>query len=81
MFGTSLVKETICQAGYLAYHGGIYSKHCGLFVDFDFQALLGQVDAITPHANRRLKSEDPILKCSETMLQNTTPANDLMLSP
>jgi hypothetical protein len=30
------------------------------FLDFDFQALLGQVDTITPHANRRLKSEDPV---------------------
>ena len=28
--------------------------------DFDFQALLGQVDTIAPHANRRLKSEDPV---------------------
>ena len=60
MLGTSMVKGIICQAGYLAYHDGIHSKHRGLFLDFDFQALLGQVDTITPHANRRLKSEDPV---------------------
>ena len=60
MLGTSMVKGIICQAGYLAYHDGIHSKHRGLFLDFDFQALLGQVDTITPHPNRRLKSEDPV---------------------
>ena len=43
-----------------SYNDIIHSKHGGLFVDFDFQALLGQVDTITPHANRRLKSEDPV---------------------
>ena len=59
MLGTSMVKETIRRAGYLAYNDGIHSKHRGLFLDFDFQALLGQNDTITPHANRRLKSEDP----------------------
>ena len=31
-----------------------------MFLDFDFQALLGKVDTITPHANRRLKSEDHV---------------------
>ena len=31
-----------------------------MFFDIYFQALLGQVDRITPHANRRLKSEDPV---------------------
>ena len=60
MLGTSMVQETIHRAGYLVYNDGIHSKHRGLFVDFDFQALLGQVDTITPHANRRLKSEDPV---------------------
>jgi hypothetical protein len=60
MLGTSMDKETIHQAGYLAYNNGIHSKHRGLFLDFDFQTLLGQVDTITPHANRRLKSEDPV---------------------
>ena len=60
MLGTSMVKETVHQAGYLAYNDGIHSKHRGLFLDFDFQAFLGQVDTITPHANRRLKSEDPV---------------------
>ena len=60
MLGTSMVKEAIRRAGYLAYNDGIYSKHQGLFLDFDFQALLGQVDTITPHANRRLKLEDSV---------------------
>ena len=31
-----------------------------MFIDFDCQALLDQVDTITPHVNRRLKSEDPV---------------------
>ena len=60
MLGTSMVQETIRRAGYLAYNEGIHSKHRGLFVDFDFQALLGQVDTITQHASRRLKSDDPV---------------------
>jgi hypothetical protein len=60
MLGTSLVKKTVHRAGYLAYNDGIHSKHRGFFIDLDFQALLGQVDTITPHANRRLTSEDPI---------------------
>jgi hypothetical protein len=60
MLGTSMVKETVRRAWYLAYNDGIHSKHRGLFLDFEFQALLGQVDTITPPANRRLKSEDPV---------------------
>ena len=55
-----MVKENIRRAGYLAYNDGIHSKHRGLFLDFDFQALLGQVDTITSHINRRLRSEDPV---------------------
>jgi hypothetical protein len=55
-----MIKETVQRAGYLVYNDGNHSKHQGLFVDFHFQALLGQVDTITPHANRRLKSEDPV---------------------
>ena len=55
-----MVKENIRRARYLAYNDGIHSNHQGLFLDFDFQALLGQVDTITPHANRRLKSKDPV---------------------
>jgi hypothetical protein len=52
--------------GYRGYRGYGYRGYSGLFVDFDFQVLLGQVDAITPHANRRLEVRRPChcLKCS-----------------
>ena len=32
MLGKSMVKETVRQAGYLAYNNGIHSKHRGLFL-------------------------------------------------
>jgi len=32
MLATSMVKETICCAGYLVYNDGIHSKHRGLFL-------------------------------------------------
>ena len=58
MFGSQAVAEAVCRAGYNAYDSGIFSKHRGLFIDLDFQLLMGTVDSITPARARILRSED-----------------------
>ena len=58
MLGSEGVKDVVRRAGYLAYDSGVFSKHRGLFVDIDFQALLGAVDPISPPAARGINSED-----------------------
>ena len=60
MLGTPAVAQCIRGAGFLAYDDGIYSKHRGLFIDMDFKALMGTVDAILPAPARGLNSENQI---------------------
>jgi hypothetical protein len=43
MLGSASVLESIRHAGYLEYDDGVFSKHRGLFVDLDFQSLMGSV--------------------------------------
>ena len=58
MLGSHNLIDSVQRAGYLAYDDGIFSKHRGLFLDFDFQALLGPVAPIVSSSARRLNSED-----------------------
>jgi hypothetical protein len=58
MLGSRGVMESVRRAGYLAYDNGVRSKHRGLFVDFDFQELLGSISPIAPVAAREIRSED-----------------------
>ncbi len=43
MLGSLGVVQSVRRAGFLAYDNGIFSKHRGLFLDFDFQSLMGTV--------------------------------------
>ena len=58
MLGSASIAENVCKAGYLAYDEGFFSKDRGLFVDSDFQALMGSVESILPTAARGIRSED-----------------------
>ena len=58
MLGSPDVAAAVCRAGYAAYDSGIFSKHRGLFIDLDFQLLMGSLDSITPARSRILRSED-----------------------
>ena len=58
MLGSQALHDSVRHAGFLAYDDGIFSKHRGLFIDLDFQQLLGPVASIVPSSARRLKSED-----------------------
>lgn len=58
MFGSEGVKDVARRADYLAYDNVVFSKHRALFVDIDFQALLGAVDHILPPAAQGINSED-----------------------
>jgi hypothetical protein len=58
MLGSEAVKDAVRRAGYLSYDNGVFSKHRGLFIDIDFEALLGSVDPIVPSAARGINSED-----------------------
>jgi hypothetical protein len=61
ILGSEAIAESVVHAGYLPFNdNGISSKHRGLFIDFDHQQVLGQVDNIVRQANRQLNSEDPI---------------------
>ena len=48
MLGSASVADHVCKAGYLAYDEGFFSKHRGLFVDINFQALMCSVESIPP---------------------------------
>ena len=52
------MKDVVRRAGYLVYDNGVFSKHRGLFVDIDFQALLGAVGPISSPAARSINSDD-----------------------
>ena len=58
MLGSHALLESVRRAGYLSYDDGIFSKHRGLFLDLDFQSLLGQVATIVPPPACCLNSED-----------------------
>ena len=58
MLGSASVLESLRHAGYLEYDDGVFSKHRGLFVDLDFQSLMGSVDKIQPARARGINSED-----------------------
>ena len=60
MLGSPAVANCIRSAGFLAYDNGIFSKHRGLFIDLDFQELMGSVDCISPAPARRLNSENQV---------------------
>ncbi len=60
MLGSPAVANCIRSAGFLAYDNGIFSKHRGLFIDLDFQELMGSVDSISPAPARRLNSENQV---------------------
>ena len=61
MLGSEAIADSIVHAGYLPFDdNGISSKHRGLFIDFDHDHVMGQVDNIVRQANRQLNSEDPI---------------------
>ena len=60
MLGSQGVLESVRRAGYLAYDNGVLSKHRGLFVDFDFQALLGSISPLASPAARGIRSEDQL---------------------
>jgi hypothetical protein len=44
--------------GFLAFNDGIFSKHRGIFADFDFTNLMGPTSTITSSKARLLRSED-----------------------
>jgi hypothetical protein len=59
MLGTEGVHPLIRNAGYLAFDNGISSGYRrGLFVDLNFEALLGSIGAIAPPVARGIRSED-----------------------
>ena len=60
MLGTPAVAQCVRCAGFLAYNNGIFSKHRGLFIDIDFNELMGSVDAIQPTPARGLNSENQV---------------------
>jgi hypothetical protein len=60
MLGTPAVAQCVRRAGFLAYDNGIFSKHRGLFIDLDFTALMGAVDAIITAPSRGLHSENQV---------------------
>ena len=61
MLGSDAIADSVVHAGYLPFDdNGISSKHRGLFIDFDHDHVMGQVDNIVRQANRQLNSEDPI---------------------
>jgi hypothetical protein len=60
MLGSPNVANCIRSAGFLEYDNGIFSKHRGLFIDVDFNELMGSVDNITPAPARRLNSENQV---------------------
>ena len=58
MLGSYNLLDSVCRAGFLAYDDGIFSKHRGMFIDLNFQSLLGPVAAIVSAPARCLNSED-----------------------
>ena len=52
------VRDCVRQAGFLEYDNGVFSKHRGMFVDLDFDALMGPVDTIAPIQSRGIRSDD-----------------------
>ena len=58
MLGSCNLRDSVRRAGFLAYDDGVFSKHRGMFLDLDFQMLLGPVAKIVPPTGRRLNSED-----------------------
>jgi hypothetical protein len=61
MLGTTAVAQCVRRAGFLAYDNGIFLKHRGLFIDIDFNDLMGSVDAIQPAPARSLNSKNQAL--------------------
>jgi hypothetical protein len=58
MFGSAGVIPFVRKAGYLEYNNGILSMHRGMFIDLDFEALMGPIAAIVHPAARGIRSED-----------------------
>jgi hypothetical protein len=58
MLGSPNLSDSVRRAGFLAFDDGIFSKHRGSFVDFDFTNLMGPTSAITSSKARLLRSED-----------------------
>ena len=58
MFGSAAVRECVRKAGYLEYDNGVFSKHRGMFIDLDFESLMGTVDKIAPIQTRGIRSDD-----------------------
>ena len=58
MLGSCNLRDSVRRAGFLAYDDRVFSKHRGMFLDLDFQMLLGPVAKIVPPTGRRLNSED-----------------------
>ena len=60
ILGTSAVSQSVRRAGFLAYDSGIFSKHRGIFVDLDFDSLMGEIHNIPAPSARRLQSENQL---------------------
>jgi hypothetical protein len=46
MLGSPNISDSVRRAGYLVYDDGIFSKHRGMYVDLDFNALMRPIASI-----------------------------------
>ena len=58
MLGSASVRECARKAGYLEDDNGVFSKHRGMFIDLNFETLMGTVDKIAPLQARGIRLDD-----------------------
>lgn len=59
MLSTSGVLKQFMKVCMLAFNDGIFSKHCGLFVDINVMELLGTMHDSTNVQTQQISSEHP----------------------